>query len=409
MIRDRFLLLSPSLILLLASVILLSACGTGEIGTQNTTTPTILPKTPLPEPTRTLSLDRPDTVRETYAARATEDASKPPTLTPGPPGTPTPIIQPSKTEKTTLIPTFTSIPLGELTLEDYLLAPETYFTYSSDEREGDIWEFILRIPDTIYNRRKDWWESAPEPKLTLSEINKRLSAFGYRVEETGSEGGWTFYGLFEGQNLVQDDIRYFRKIIVNQSGTDFALIFNHGLSWDLGYARKGFVDPGWNTRGGYDWFPDVDLAFFIGDDLIRINFIDSPVVIRNDEIIYIHDISYIGPPHCPLMSFQQWKDQWVMEVDGEVIVNSGLLHQKYGYTRAFHWQLLNGKPFFFFEKDGMYGISFNEQVLPVEFDEIAYAMCGVLPPTLGPRGNSRIVGFYGRKGGYWHYYELGLF
>lgn len=311
---------------------------------------------------------------------------------------------------TTLIPSFTSIPLGELTLDDYNLAPEEVFSFSSDD-QGNTWDFIFLIPDTIYDRRKDMWKRTPEPDLTLSEINQKLSAFGYRVEETNSEGGWTIYGLFEGQNLVQDDIRYFQKIILNSSGTDFALVFNHGTNRDLGYARKGFIDPYWNTRGGYDWFSEVDLAFFIGDDMLRVNFTDSPIVIRNDEIIYTHDISHIGPSHCPLLSFQRWKDQWVMEVDGEVIMNDVLLHQKHGYDRAFHWQLLNNKPFYFFERDGRFGISYDGQFLPVEFDEIVYTVCGdrLLPPTLGPEGNSRIVGFYGRKDGYWHYYELGRF
>jgi hypothetical protein len=408
--RDKFLSFSSCLILLPVMLILLSACGAEDIDPQNTTTPTILPPTLSPVPTRTFSLQPPDTVRATYAAKATENALKPPTLTPSPSVTPTPTIPATWTEIATVIPTFTSIPLGELTLDDYILVPENEFVYSSDNLEN-TWEFLQRIPDSIYDRRKDSWESTPQPELTLSEINGSLSAFGYRVEETSSEGGWTIYGFFEDQRLVQDDVRIFQKIIVNHSRTDFALVFNHGISWDLGYARRGFVDLWWNTRGGYDWFPKVDLAFFIRDNLVRVNFIDSPIVIRNDEIIYTHDISYIGPSHCPLISFQQWQDQWVMEVDGEVIVNGGFLHQKHGYNKAFHWQLLNGKPFFLFEDDGKFGISFNGKVLPVEFDEIIYTMCGdrLLPPTLGPWGNSSIVGFYGRKEGYWHYFELGSF
>ncbi len=334
--RDRLLSFSTSLVLLPVLVILLSACGAGDIVLQNTTTPTLLPPTLSPAPTRTLSLEPPDTVRATYAAKATENASKPPTLTPSPSTTPTATIQTTRAEMPPVIPTFTSIPLGELTLEDYILAPENEFVYSSDDNEN-TWEFLFRIPDTIFDRRKIFWESLEVPDLTPSEINGRLSAFGYRVEETRTEGGWTFYGLFEGQDLILDDILHFQKLIVNQSKTDFALVFLHGCSRDLGYARKGFVDPWWNTMGGYDWSPEVDLAFFIGDNLIRIDFTNSPIVIRNDETIYIHDISYIGPSHCPLIGFQQWQDQWVMEVDGEVIVNGRPLHQEYGHNKSFHW------------------------------------------------------------------------
>jgi hypothetical protein len=413
---DRHLSLSSFLILLPILAILVTACKRVETESLNTSTPTITSPTLLAEPTRTLSLERPDTVRATYVVKATQDALKPPSLTPNPSATPkpsvtpTPSIQPTRVEMSTLVPSFTSFRMGELTLEDYILAPESEFAYSSDDLEN-TWEFLYRIPDMIYDRRKETWVSVPEPDLTLSKINQRLSAFGYRAQEMDPEGGWTIYGLFQGQNLIQGDIRTFRKILVNPSGTDFALIFNHGTSRDLGYARKGFIDPWWNTMGGYDWLDEVDLAFFIGDDLIRVNFTDSPIVIKNDEIVYTHAITYMGPSHCPLISFQRWNDQWVMEVDGDVIINGEPLHQKYGYETAFHWQLLNGKPLFIFEKDGRFGISFNGQALPVEFDEIVYTMCGerLLPPTLGPWGNSRIVGFYGRKEGFWHYFELGPF
>jgi hypothetical protein len=61
---------------------------------------------------------------------------------------------------------------------------------------------------------------------------------------------------------------------------------------------------------------------------------------------------------------------------GELYLDGELLNEKYDYDAAFEFQILAGKPFFFFERDGKFGISYDwhEYELPVE-SIIHYTCC----------------------------------
>ncbi len=64
---------------------------------------------------------------------------------------------------------------------------------------------------------------------------------------------------------------------------------------------------------------------------------------------------------------------------GELYLDGELLNEKYGYDAAFEFQILAGKPFFFFESEGKFGISYDwqEYELPVE-SIIHYTCCSGL-------------------------------
>ncbi len=96
------------------------------------------------------------------------------------------------------------------------------------------------------------------------------------------------------------------------------------------------------------------------------------------------------------------------EVTGQIYQNGELLNQKLGYEEMFGYQLLDGKPFYFYKSDGLISLSYDGQALPLTYDEIPHYGCcsaAAMNPTAAPNW----VGFFGRRGEDWFYTEIGIF
>ncbi len=90
---------------------------------------------------------------------------------------------------------------------------------------------------------------------------------------------------------------------------------------------------------------------------------------------------------------------------GQVYQDGVLLNQKYGYDEMFGYQLLDGKPFYFYKKDGQVHLSYNNQDLPLSYDSVAHYGCcssAMMNPVSAPNW----VGFYGKRGDTWYYVEV---
>jgi len=70
--------------------------------------------------------------------------------------------------------------------------------------------------------------------------------------------------------------------------------------------------------------------------------------------------------------------------------------------------LLTGKPFYFYQENGQIHISYNDQDLPLIYDEVPHFGCcssAVLNPVSAPNW----VGFFGKRGKIWFYTEIGIY
>lgn len=104
---------------------------------------------------------------------------------------------------------------------------------------------------------------------------------------------------------------------------------------------------------------------------------------------------------------------WILEYVGKngignVLRNGNSLGRKKGYREVFKYRFIQGKPFYFFNKDGHYGFSYNDQELPYRYDEIVHYQCceGGL---YSPRVNDYMAYFYGKRGASWYYVEAGIY
>ena len=152
------------------------------------------------------------------------------------------------------------------------------------------------------------------------------------------------------------------------------------------------------------------------------------VVKKNEETIFVvpandkyedHNLAVV---YGPVRSLNVLDGKWILEVVrvkaqktsdgldthvpvGELYMEGELLNEKYGYDSAFDFQILAGKPFFFFEREGKMGISYDwqEYELPVE-NILHYACCSA--GVNNPRHFENLAAFVTSEGRKLSYYEL---
>jgi hypothetical protein len=96
------------------------------------------------------------------------------------------------------------------------------------------------------------------------------------------------------------------------------------------------------------------------------------------------------------------------QATGQISLDGKLINRQMNYQEAFGFQILHGKPFYFFQKDGKIGISYDNVEIPLGYDEIPhYGCCSAA--TLNPDVYENMVAFFARKGSTWYYIEAGVF
>ena len=134
------------------------------------------------------------------------------------------------------------------------------------------------------------------------------------------------------------------------------------------------------------------------------------VVFRKEGLIFvtveIPQALWVDGPHWTLEIAALTSMQ--SSVAGQVFRDGKLLNDQYGYQEMFNYRLLDGKPIYFYQKDGKVRLSYNGSDLPLVYDDVPhFACCGgaVLNPQSGPNW----LTFWGRRGTKWYYVQIGRY
>jgi hypothetical protein len=138
-------------------------------------------------------------------------------------------------------------------------------------------------------------------------------------------------------------------------------------------------------------------------------------VMHNGQEVYRVDTG-MGSPVTPLRGLWAYADHWVLEtayithdsIGGRLSRDGRALNTSLGYEDAFDFQLLKGRPFYFFKKDGKIGFSYDGEDVPAGYDELPHYGCCSDAET-NPRAAQNMVAFFARRGGAWYYIEIGVF
>jgi hypothetical protein len=258
-------------------------------------------------------------------------------------------------------------------------------------------EFLDRIPEEVFEKRDARLSTALERRL--SRNNALLEPFGYSLQSVhGSET--QLYALYKDEQQVQGEISNFREASVDGSGSDFALVVE---LWSDGFrlVQNGRIQD-WDM-GASLYTPPV----FHGDQLLNLYWDDqrSQVqVMQGQEQLYAFASLFMVD--IPAKGLWSWEGHWLLEVDGFLIQDGENLNERLGYEEIFGWQLLDGKPFYYFRKGPRVGISYDGDRLPVYYEEIVHYRC-CEPGAFNNAGSEDMAWFYGLRDGTWYYVEIG--
>ena len=150
-------------------------------------------------------------------------------------------------------------------------------------------------------------------------------------------------------------------------------------------------------------------------------------VTRNGTAIYRIQLGD-SSPYGSLRGLWAYDNHWVLEVIhatekeifpntmdydvfGQVIQDGISLNKLHGYQETFGFQLMHGKPFYFFKKQGWFGVSYDHREIPLGYAQVPhYGCCSA--SALNPRSAENMVAFFARRGlvrPVWHYVEIGVF
>ncbi len=147
----------------------------------------------------------------------------------------------------------------------------------------------------------------------------------------------------------------------------------------------------------------------------------SVVVKRNGQDL-ITVPAGVASPRNPLQGLWTYGEHWALEVlstersfpapgvisdeaTGEIYVDGISLNQSKLYEESFGFQTIDGRPFYFFKRDGQIGIWFDGQETPLGYTEIPHYNC-CSSAVLNPRSYQNNVAFFARSGEKWYYVEI---
>lgn len=282
-----------------------------------------------------------------------------------------------------------------LTVEEYPIVAKGVDTPSH-------FEYMQRISPTILDRRRAWRE--PSAEKFVEPYNAVLAAFGYQlVPKEKADCAFPFYDLYKGDTLFLSELWEVWPVSMNGTGDDFAMIVEE-FNGPTTLVRRDAVKRWDQSRHAF--LPPV----FAGDDLVAIETDEQHqqfAVRRGNRTVYSFTIS--GPRvDNPVKGLWSWMGHWVLEVDGQVLVDGQSLNQELGYDKIFGWRLLSGQPFYLFRKDNHIGVSYAGQVLPYWYDEVIHYRC-CEPAAFNVAGNEAMVWFHALRDGMWYYVEMGVY
>ena len=241
------------------------------------------------------------------------------------------------------------------------------------------------------------------PALLLASNNARLEPFGYRLALTqcGNPGNER-YALYQGNRYIQDVEFGLPPVSVNASGTDFVLP----------------LYPYYLTREGLQRTPDTyyTAPIFVGDELLALVMSDTLPVYLGDQLIYDAPLPASTVPPVGLGSPWSYDGHWVIELirvalgsygeefNGYVVQDGQDLNKACGYEETFNFALLDGRPFYFFQRDGQFHIYYDGQEIPTGYDRVWHYQC-CSAGVLNPGTSLNMVWFYAKRGEQEYYVE----
>jgi hypothetical protein len=154
-------------------------------------------------------------------------------------------------------------------------------------------------------------------------------------------------------------------------------------------------------------------SYVSSDDIQPCEFEGCINVTRNGEEIFRTDAGGISPIE-PLRGLWVYDDHWVLETNlflsdkpfnGQIFLDGEALNEQSGYEESFNFQTINGRPFYFFRRNGKVDAWFDGQEISLGYDDVPhYLCCG--DSGLNPKARQDAVLFFGYRDNRWYFVRI---
>ncbi len=127
------------------------------------------------------------------------------------------------------------------------------------------------------------------------------------------------------------------------------------------------------------------------------------VIKSNQDVVY--SFTTYTEPLYSTNRFTVWNGHWVLVARDFLIQDGENINKKLNFDEIFSWNLIDNKPAYFFRKGPRIGFSYNEGILPLEYQEVAHHYCcgySVNNPSIV----NDSAHFFGKRNGIWYYVVL---
>src|SRR6185436_5997370 len=277
----------------------------------------------------------------------------------------------------------------------------------SDSEEILFWEHAIPLPSNISiteyplppdknpTENDGLFQFVPTQVWPIWKADTSLTPHKSTLKELGYE--MNNLQLYRDGRLLLDHVTHVSDIYTfsTDSGTVTAFL----VQVDLGRENYLIQNDAISTWGEYAIY-DSDPILCQGELLWVRTFSDHIEVKRSSgDVIFSFETSWI-PNHHP--SLIAWNGHWVLEVYSSIIQDGQVLNHKLSFQEMFDWGLVKGKPIYFFRKGAKVGISYDEQILPIQYDVAAHGLC-CGPAQNNPSILNDAVHFFAKRDGVWYY------
>ena len=298
-----------------------------------------------------------------------------------------------------------------LTYEEYLLP----VTVDENEREPlrAMCEFIRQVDNPIYAKRKAWRQYDNSDSWGVNTANEKLRSIGFSIILSKKKYRYSpSFDLMKGDSIYVAGLSTF-SFFFNDTTNQFIIITSIENPDGPPYMRDTIITNNFVKGCPYSY---NGLFRFYKNGILLL-----PNEYREQSVLFwdIHnEKEAILLLKYEIQSEHPWfihknlivKDtDWVFECEENVFVNGINIGKEKGYSKVFNYFDVDDKPFYFYEKDSLIYISYNDKSLSYKYKKVLHYLC-CEPASLNPESYHNMVWFYAQKEDEnWYYVEMGQY
>ena len=125
-------------------------------------------------------------------------------------------------------------------------------------------------------------------------------------------------------------------------------------------------------------------------------------ITRVGQVVDTLAVGQFEPAGKPVHGFWSWQGHWLLEMDSVLVQDGKVMNPILEYAEIFEWHLVNDEPFYFFQKDSSYGISYAGQELSLRYDDIIHGQLCCDPARYSMISTTTGAWFYALREDIWY-------